>query len=347
MAASRDKLLESIAEQIADYREGEVGRPTASHVDRWIKQFPDGAQDAMLAELHHVFDKTYFSRKNFDSFLRSLAKNKKFTGDDPASFWSDAHLLDIQQDGSSQREMLAMFREIIEQEYDADGEGDGPYVYIDDAIFSGTRVKCDLADWIRNHAPNEAEVRIVAAAIHTGGEYYAGKELNKVIKDTGKKIKLAWWRCITPENRKTYRYSSDVLWPTALPDHADVATYAKYLVDNNYPAVLRNPGSVGDNKFFSSDEGRMLLEQQLLIAGAYLRRVCTNMHEVLRPLGFMGLKTLGFGSVIVTFRNCPNTCPLPFWAGDPWYPLFPRSTNSAAFLKRMVAAIRQRKSSEV
>lgn len=343
MADSREELLESIAEQIADYREGEVSQPTPDHVERWIEQFPDDVQDAMLAELHHVFDKTYFSRKSFDSFLRSLAKNKKFTDDDPAGFWGEAHLLDIQQGGSSQREMLALFREIIEQEYGADGEGDGPYVYIDDAIFSGTRVKCDLTDWIRNDAPNEAEVRIVAAAIHTGGEYYASKELKKVINETGKKIELGWWRVITPENRLRYRYSSDVLWPTELPDDSNIAEYAEYLDGEGYPAQLRQPGSIGDNKFFSSDEGRILLEKQLLIAGAHLRKVCTNMHEVLRPLGFMGLKTLGFGSVIVTFRNCPNTCPLAFWAGDPWYPLFPRSTNTDAFIKRMLASVRKRK----
>ena len=342
MAASRDELLESIAEQIADYREGEVPRPTAAHVDRWIKQFPDGVQDAMLAELHHVFNKTYFSRKTFDSFLRSLAKNKKFTGDDPASFWSNAHLLDCQQGGSSQRELLALFSEIIKQEYGADGEGDGPYVYIDDAIFSGTRVKCDLTDWIRNHAPNEAEVRIVAAAIHTGVEYYAKKELNKVIEESGKKLKLDWWRCITPENRLTYRYSSDVLWPTALPDDPHVAAYAQYLEGEGRPAQLRQPGSVGGSKFFSSEEGRILLEQQFLIAGACIRAIATNMPPALRPLGFTGLKTLGFGSVIVTFRNCPNTCPLPFWAGDPWYPLFPRSTNTDAFIKKMIASIRRR-----
>jgi hypothetical protein len=63
-------------------------------------------------------------------------------------------------------------------------------------------------------------------------------------------------------------------------------------------------------------------------------------------LGFTGLRTLGFGSVIVTFRNCPNTCPLPFWAGDPWYPLFPRSTNTDAFIKKMLASIRRRKAGE-
>lgn len=30
---------------------------------------------------------------------------------------------------------------------------------------------------------------------------------------------------------------------------------------------------------------------------------------------------------MVTFRNCPNNCPLAFWVGDPWYPLFPRLNN--------------------
>jgi len=342
MAASRDELLESIAEQIADYREGEVPRPTPDHVERWIGQFPDDVQDAMLAELHHVFNKTYFSRKNFDSFLRSLAKNKKFAGDDPASFWSNAHLLDVQQGGSSQREMLAMFREVIKQEYGADGDGDGPYVYIDDAIFSGTRVKCDLTDWIRQHAPAKAEVRVVVAALHTGGRYYATTELNKAIQETGKQIEIGWWSCISPENRRNCCYSSDVLWPTVIPDDEKVAAYVEYLNTQGYPPVLRNAGSIGTTEFFSSDKQRILLEQQFLIAGARIREMATNMPPSLRPLGFTGLRTLGFGSVIVTFRNCPNTCPLPFWAGDPWYPLFPRSTNTDAFIKKMIASIRRR-----
>jgi hypothetical protein len=41
----------------------------------------------------------------------------------------------------------------------------------------------------------------------------------------------------------------------------------------------------------------------------------------------MVLQTVGFGALIVTFRNCANNCPLGFWVDDPWYPLFPRKTN--------------------
>ncbi len=49
----------------------------------------------------------------------------------------------------------------------------------------------------------------------------------------------------------------------------------------------------------------------------------------------MTLETLGFGSLVVTFRNCPNNAPLALWVGDPWYPLFPRTTNSQAEIVRL------------
>jgi hypothetical protein len=51
----------------------------------------------------------------------------------------------------------------------------------------------------------------------------------------------------------------------------------------------------------------------------------------------MKLETLGFGSLIVTFRNCPNNAPLAFWVDSPWYPLFPRTTNSNAWMQAALA----------
>jgi hypothetical protein len=84
---------------------------------------------------------------------------------------------------------------------------------------------------------------------------------------------------------------------------------------------------MGDSEIFSSEAGRDLLEQQLLKAGLQIREECQYLKENHRPLGYMKLKTLGFGSLLVTFRNCPNNCPLAFWVDDPWYPLFPRKIN--------------------
>jgi hypothetical protein len=81
-----------------------------------------------------------------------------------------------------------------------------------------------------------------------------------------------------------------------------------------------------------------LIERELLMAGVRIRAGCQNPKKVMRPLGF-GHFGLGFGATIVTYRNCPNNCPLALWWGDPdatsgpfhWYPLLPRKTYEQAF----------------
>jgi hypothetical protein len=60
---------------------------------------------------------------------------------------------------------------------------------------------------------------------------------------------------------------------------------------------------VGENKFFLSEAGRHLLEQEFLKAGLYIRSVCSHLNKYQRPLGNMVLDTLGFGSLFVTFRD--------------------------------------------
>ncbi|MBU0507721.1 hypothetical protein KKH27_02625 [bacterium] len=339
--SKRSQLLESIAETITDYREGEVDKPTPEHVDTWVNQFDREVQKPILAELDHALKRTYFSRENVKDFLAALVKNKKLAGDDPCSFWEDVEFLRIQGGGNSQREILAMFDGILEDECELKTEdcGDSPtaYLYLDDAIFTGNRVRTDLGSWIDSNAPAEAKVHVVTIALHRGGQYYASTKIKDSARAAGKKIDVSWWRCIEIEDRKRYVDSSDVLRPTNIPDDAGVQAYAASL---KYAPVLRTPGNVGGNDIFSSEEGRHLLEQEFLKAGARIRSMCPNLNVYQRPLGNMVLETLGFGSLLVTFRNCPNNCPLAFWVGDPWYPLFPRSTNSDAFMKRLLESFR-------
>jgi hypothetical protein len=102
---------------------------------------------------------------------------------------------------------------------------------------------------------------------------------------------------------------------------------AEYVQALRYPVMLRTPGNLGENGFYSSEEGRDVLEQEFLKAGLHIRSICPYLNEFQRPLGNTVLDTLGFGSLFVTFRNCPNNAPLALWAGAPWYPLFPRKTN--------------------
>jgi hypothetical protein len=91
--------------------------------------------------------------------------------------------------------------------------------------------------------------------------------------------------------------------------------------------TYRAGASVGALGNFSSADNRDLLEQEFLVKGAYIRTVCPHLNQYQRPLGNSLLETLGFGTTVVTYRNCPNNAPLVFWAGDPWHPLFVRKIN--------------------
>jgi hypothetical protein len=342
----RKQSLESIAETVSDYREGDVARITPKKVDRWVSQFPDDIQDEILCELDYVLTRTYISRETAIAFLRNLATHEKFSGGKPKAFWKRANLLDIQLGGNSQRELLAMFGKILEQEHGltlADcGSNDGPFVYLDDGLFGGGRVLQDLAAWIKKDAPDGCEIHVVVFALHSGGQYYVNQKLAEL--KSLKKFKITWWRILEIENRRYQKNSSDVLWPTKCPTGALADTYIQYITQQEpkYKIELRSPGSIGGKKSFSSDKGRTLLEQTFLDEGLRIRSTCRNLPESMRPLGASLLKTFGFGSTIVTFRNCPNNCPLAFWVGAPWYPLFPRSTNTDAFMKQLLDSFRPR-----
>jgi hypothetical protein len=239
--------------------------------------------------------------------------------------------MQIQQNGHSQVEMLKVFNESLQRQC-------GPpikcnksayYIYIDDVLFSGSRIGNDLTAWITNTAPESATVDVIVVAVHAFGEFKLMERLREVIASAGKKIKIRYWSAVTIENRRYYKNNSEVLWPVAIPDDPDVQEYSAR--PQKFPFVPRTPGgSLGP---FTSERGRQLLERELLIAGVRIRNLSQNPKEILRPLGFSPFG-LGFGSMIVTFRNCPNNCPLALWWGDPkattgpfhWYPLLPRRT---------------------
>jgi hypothetical protein len=262
---------------------------------------------------------------------------KKLVGEDTRAFWADAHLLDIQGGGASQKEMLALFTQLLQSELQVQSAPNNTaastFIYLDDGIFTGNRVLADLRGWIANVAPVTATLHVIANAVHHGGEYYASDRVKKAAKAANKNIDVTWWHSIHLEDRKAYTFSSDVLRPAAIPEDILVTTY---VANMQYKPSLRQPGNVGGNGIFSSDEGRQLLEQEFLKAGAHIRDKCPRLGDTQRPLGHMTLETLGFGSLIVTFRNCPNNAPLALWAGDPWFPLFPRTTNSATAMKRLM-----------
>ena len=174
-------------------------------------------------------------------------------------FGGPSSFLDIQARGNSQREMLRTFASLLQEECNLEIEdcGGAPaaYLYLDDGIFTGNHIRNDINPWIQGAAPNVATVHVVTIALHRGGQYYAKTGVEEAAQHAQKKIDFHWWRCVEIEDRRAYVDSSDVLRPTSLPRDKLTKQYVQGL---KYPPVLRKAGSVGNNKFFSSEEGRHL-----------------------------------------------------------------------------------------
>lgn len=336
--AERDDLLASIASTISTYRQGELAVPSPAHVDRWARQFTVSGQLPFLREFNHVMRQTFLTRASVAAFLANLVRNPQLVGADPASYWTRANVLQIQKAGQSQKEMVKLFAETLEQQcglkLENCGGANGDFIYLDDILFTGSRVATDLAAWITDKAPAKALIHVIVIAFHTSGQWYiANNRLKKVIAASGKNITLKFWRLVEFENQRNRKNISDVLWPAVVPADAPVQAYVA--AEKDYPLDLRVAG--GASKIFSSDAGRQILEHEFLITGVHIRSMTTTPKPIVRPLGFSPFG-VGFGSLIATYRNCPNNCPLAIWWGDPgatsgalnWYPLLQRKTYSSA-----------------
>lgn len=334
----RQRLLASVAETIADYRDGEMDAPTPDHVDRWIRQFDADVQVPLLREFAHMLGATYLSKETMAEFYRRQIRHKEIAGTDPCGFWREAHLLDIQQNGHSQSDIRGLFGEALKKECGVKsledcGTADDVFVYLDDVLFSGSRIGNDLEEWIKTAAPPKGVVHILVMAAYRFGEWKCSQRLTAAAAAAKKRLTFHVWAALRLENRVRYEKTSEVLWPAVLPE--DEALKAYMAEETKFPFKPRTPGGKLEVPVFSSEEGRQLLEREFLMAGMRIRGFSQNPSRALRPLGFSPFG-LGFGSTIVTYRNCPNNAPLALWWGDPsasknhpfskWYPLVPRKT---------------------
>lgn len=174
---------------------------------------------------------------------------------------------------------------------------------------------------MRRNAPASGTLRVIVIGLHEGGKYWIEQNAEQI--KSGKQFDVRFHRFdgFAFENRRTYREQSNVLWPTA--DIYD---------DGNF--CPRLPGGRASHPF-ATEQGRQILEREFLNAGLHIQSFANNPSPRLKPLGFYRFQP-GFGSLFVTYRNCPNNCPLALWYGDPsygpnhplgrWYPLLSRKT---------------------
>jgi hypothetical protein len=321
-------LLQSIAKTIETYRAGEIPKPTAEHVDRWVSQFTPANQVAILQEFDGVIQKSFYNREHIVSELRNLISAAALVGNDPAAYWRTVNFLSIQQHGESQRVLLELMSEQLLSMFGYGvqqcGSLGGDYMYLDDIAFTGDRAASDISAWIRNCAPQQCKLHVIFLVRHTSCYYMENTRIPQAIDQSGKAINVIHWYGLQVENRKEYRNNSGVYWPVDVPEEV----LEMYPADARFAHVPRTPP--GNAPFFSSEASRQLLESEFSLAGVRIRSDSTAPKEILKPLGY-GNFGLGFGSTFATYRNCPNTAPLAIWWGNgdargpfKWYPLLPR-----------------------
>ena len=324
---SRARLLRSVAARVAGYREGEVAPIDSEQVEMWLTQFDPAMQVPVLTELDHVLSRTFVRRSDFEAFFAGeVITAADLVRNDPCDFWARARFFNQPLRGHSQAAILELFDAALHRECglgvsDCGGSG-GPLIYVDDAVYTGMHVINDLRQVISD-ASDHTDLVLIFYALHTQGVRYAQQRLATEFKAAGKSVSFNWFAKLQLENDNAA--NSDILWPKSVPNHEPTRQYRTSL-DRHFQ--LRTGDSIGKNRFFSSGAARHLLEQEFLKAGAVIRAENDNLTRYARPLGNLVMQSFGFGAVIVTYRNCPNNCPLVFWAGD--HPLFYREQQLMA-----------------
>lgn len=335
MAKTRGESLTNLATILSDYRQGEITARSPDLIDAWLKQFPAQIQEPLLEGLIHVFGTTYISKAAFNAFLSSLASSNKFsTTLNPQEYWRTVRFLDIQQGGSSQKDILGMFDNILRATHgfgiaDADGTN-GDFIYLDDCVGTGSRVRSDICKWLETDAPHTSTIHVITPVLYQGS-WWIDDRIRDTAAANGKTVTLQKWRLnhFDLENRRARRNIADVLWPTQVPIDADVQAYANQLQSLGHPFECRAPGNKGSSPIFADDTQKQLIEQAMLVRGCQIRRECGSLPDRARPLGYQTLDSFGFGSMVVTYRNCPNNCPLALWVQQAEFPaLLPRKTNT-------------------
>lgn len=331
----KQKLLSAICEVIKDYRAGELEPRTPDSVERWLDQFDEDEDTklAFLEEVHQLLSKTYFSKQRVEDFLLRLVQTERLVGKDGAKFWKDATVLNIQQRGHSQAELRELLAEVINKKLavkikDA-GEGEGPFIYLDDAIFTGTHVIGDISEWLPI-APDNSVLHIAALAVYSAGEWNINKKLPSVIQEQGKQLRYSIWRSVTYQNYSTSGAAADVLRLKEYPNDDASQRFLEQYGDGKPPALLRPNNISSTSSLFTSEDRRDLVERVFWKAGLQIREQSPYLKVMHRPLGYTTTNSqnkLGFGSFFVSYRNCPNNAPLALWVGDPWFPLVERKIN--------------------
>lgn len=332
---SLDTLCSALAEILADYQPGPP--MSAARVLAWVRQFREEEQEAILLELAHVYRTVYFPRNRVRACVEGWME-RLLGGHDPEAALGRIRFLDVQRRGASQSALLRLADDWLRARWgrgvESCGRGSPPltYVYLDDAVNTGNRIRYDLAGiahgasrgWLRRSAAPGSRLLIYVLCCHLAGWRYAGRAIADAAGGAG--VEWGLLSELDLNNERVQGSDAECLWPEA-PGENLVA------FPHSGDFGFRPPGTPPHERFFRSPETRSILEQAFLREGIQLLGESSGdaPRSERRPLGFEVLSTPGFGTLFSTYRNIPNNAPLVLWAGRggarPWIPLLPRRSG--------------------
>lgn len=350
MSGERVMLLQSLSKTIFDYRFNEITSMTPDHIEHWLSQFEVRDQSVILHEIDFIMKKFYVSQKQTQRYVHEFIK-KLIGSENPKDVLSHTYFLHTNQSGNSQEAMLAIADEIIRENYgfsivSVDIHDVCNYVYIDDAIYTGNKARYSLEEslsFLRHNAGAGKNLIIYVLAAHTFGSNYAIQRIKKVYSRINIKI---FANLVIHDDHASYS-NIEIAWPELITRNSLVDSYVSSmyaLSGRKLEAyeVFRPSELILQEKLFSSAQARKIVERAFLVKGIELIKDNQRKAPSIRPLGFMKLASLGFGTFFITYRNIANNCPLVLWWGDTtyptthpfgrWYPLFPRKTNGNAII---------------
>lgn len=282
-------------------------------------------------------------REKVKSYLKSFLSDERVSGNHPINYLRKANFLKIQQKGNSQKDILLLVDEILNNEFGIrinECGGSDNFIYLDDCVFTGNRFRYDVVQWIeKNIFNNGSKIVTYHIAQHINGYNYALKHIRKSAEKRKNEVSSWYHMEININNRREYGKVPEILWPFNFTGDKDVDYYYNRIKDkcekNNWIDNCYRKHTCEEKILFTSPNTRDIVERAFLKVGAKLVNAAMNPAESMRLLGFEKLESLGLGSLFITYRNISNNCPLALWYGDPneidgplsmWYPLLIRKS---------------------
>ncbi len=352
-----EQLITSIYQTLEDYRADEnrpLVRMTTDRIRNWINQFDNELRIPILTELDNIFKKRYCSKSKVKDFLDQVIQvlTKDFAFKSATEFLKNSDFLNLQPEGKSQRIMLSLLDELIQEKYElslADcGTTSKKYsIYIDDILCTGLTLISDIKEWseqiyVGNKTNGQAvadnSTTLVFAYVFIHEKNYRKKVAemrHKISNDVSSKHKM--YRLIEIENGVTHSSKIDLILPLEEGQTDRVKEYQAEITNRVDQRANEKGWKTGPNEFyrpvnlptnedfFTSVQNRKIVENAFLQKGIQILDNANSQIPNMRALGYSlpSLKDFGFGALCFTWRNVPNNAPLVFWySGGGFTPLF-------------------------